>query len=178
MERKIPILIDTGADLSLVSRQLLVPNSSIQKTSQTARAANGSQIPISGSLENFIIKIGTMDIHVQRALITSSKLNHFLLGAPEIVRQPELIPQILDIKCSKEEASVSHKRSTQISVVQFSNNKLDSQAEEIKRKISGIFISEISPSKLCSINKHSINTGDHASIVKNNTESKCIWKIK
>ncbi|KAI5150472.1 hypothetical protein ENBRE01_1516 [Enteropsectra breve] len=164
MERKIPILIDTGADLSLVSRQLLPPNSSIQKTSQTARAANGSQIPILGSLENLIIKIGTMDIHVQRALVTSSNLNHFLLGAPEIVRHPELIPQILKIKCSKEEASNAHKRSTQISVVQFSNNKLDSQAEEIKRKFSDIFISEISPSKLCSIKKHSINTGDHAPI--------------
>ena len=158
----IPILIDTGADLSLVPKKLLPNDCSIKTTSQTARAANGGPIPILGLIENLQIQINDTLFSVRKALVTECFINYILIGAPEIVANPVLIQSILRI--NKEARTHNIEDPVSIRMIQPCDSRLISQAEEIKRRFSDIFITELSPSKLCSIKKHSILTGDHPPI--------------
>lgn len=160
-DSKIPILIDTGADLSLVSKTLLPNNYCIKKTSQTARAANGGQIPILGFIESLSLKVDQNIICINKILVTSSNLNYLLLGAPEILAHPELITSILE---NKRKPIPNNQQPVELRVVQLANNRLESQEQEIRKKFSDLFASEISPSKVCSIKKHKIDTGEHQPI--------------
>lgn len=64
--QSIPILIDTGADPSLVSKYLLSSQTALKKTAQTTRSANGSPIPILSILENIPLQINNKEISIKR----------------------------------------------------------------------------------------------------------------
>lgn len=72
--RHLPILIDTGADLSPISQSILPKNIKIWKTTQQARAANGGNIPIVGKLKPPNIQVEDTEICIGRVLITSVSL--------------------------------------------------------------------------------------------------------
>ena len=98
LEKNIPILIDTGADITLASKHLLPNGLTIKRTTQSAKAANGGQIHILGFIENITISINNQNIHIRKALITSANIHYLLLGAPEISRYLSTITNIIKTK--------------------------------------------------------------------------------
>jgi hypothetical protein len=156
---KIKLLVDTGADLTLISDKLLPSQFKIQQSSQKAKAANGLEIPIIGQVHNLLIKINNMCINVKRALVTKIKIPYILLGYPDIIHTKQLIYTILDRQMRNE-----YTKDVKINTVDGDKNALLSQAQEIKRRFSDIFASEINQSRLCTIKRHAINTGDRQPI--------------
>jgi hypothetical protein len=145
------ILLDTGADLTLIPLHILPDTIKINRTAQTARAANGLSIPIKGQVENILIEFNKLKVLVKLALITNNRLPYILLGAPTIKENLKSIFNEPD----------QNIRNNQFNSIQGSDSLLKSQAEEIKSKYSDIFASEITPSKLCTIKRHKIKTGNH-----------------
>ena len=99
--KSIPLLIDTGADLSLVSKHILPQETEIKRINQKARAANGSDIPILGFIQNLKINIDQNPIYVQKILVTSCDLKYLLLGAPDILKYPHIIKPIFQKKSAR-----------------------------------------------------------------------------
>ncbi|KAM0679567.1 hypothetical protein GINT2_002196 [Glugoides intestinalis] len=83
-QKKAKILLDTGADLTLLPAAALPKSTVIHKTKDTAKAANGSQIPILGKVRNVQLEILGLNIRIKSALVTSESLEYTLLGAPTI----------------------------------------------------------------------------------------------
>lgn len=159
---QVPILLDTGAYLMLIPTNLLINTIHISKTNRTAKAANGEQIPIVGKIYKLIIRINNQGVIIKKTLVTPIKLKYILLGAPEISNTPELILKIIQstnhIPWIKKDYSLEH--NVQIQLTESPNNVLLSQEVAIRKKFLDIFASEITAGKLCTIKKHSINTGN------------------
>lgn len=68
MNKNIPILLDTGADLSLIPSRFLSKDHKISESTYSAKAANGQKIPIIGIIEKLTIKIGNINVFVKKQL--------------------------------------------------------------------------------------------------------------
>lgn len=96
--KQIKILIDTGADMTLIARKFLPKNTMIKSTEQRSSAANRSQIPIIGRDEDLAIEVRGRKIMVAQDLITSVPMKYISLSAPEIQRNPVILFSILPSK--------------------------------------------------------------------------------
>ena len=134
----------------------------IKRINQKARAANGSDIPILGYIQNLKINIDQNSIYVKKILVTSCDLKYLLLGAADILKYPHIVKSIFQNKVP-DEGNIKT-RSINIRVAELSNPLFESQAIEIQRKFKDIFADEISTSQCCTIKKHKIDTKDHPPI--------------
>lgn len=79
-------------------------------------------------------------------------MEYILLGAPEIFTHPRIIIKIFKEKPIKLLTKILNQNvAKMVQVVKWESNILNSLTEEIKRKFSDIFSSEINLSKLCTI---------------------------
>lgn len=114
-------------------------------------------IPIIGQVADLGIKIGSLQIKIKKALVTSTEILYVMLGAPEIIENTSVLAQFMPVN-NKNTINCNS-----WAVVQKQDTLLGRE-QEVKTRFGDLFASEITPAKMCNLKRHSIETGKHPPI--------------
>ncbi|KAI4293449.1 hypothetical protein PAPHI01_2723, partial [Pancytospora philotis] len=155
--KQVPILLDTGADMTVVPTTFLPTNWRIAQTTRKIRAANDTPIPLTGIVNNMPIRINTFEILVKEALITSVPMPHILLGATEIANYPEILFQ--QTTATRAATTKEHMRTRQVTSLKHIQTSLDQYTiRQLITKYDNLFSTELTKYGICNAGKHSIHT--------------------
>ncbi|KAF9761607.1 Retrovirus-related Pol polyprotein from transposon, partial [Nosema granulosis] len=144
-------LIDTGADVSLIHKDMIPHHINRSRHQGTVKSACGTSMTITAQLKNSRLKIMGMDIEFS-PLVTNSEPGYIILGA-DVIRNPlELLWKAKQPPCKHIDMVTRTKE----------ENVIDENL--IFNKHAELFRDEIDGSKACTVIKHKISTEEHAPI--------------
>ncbi|KAI4293155.1 hypothetical protein PAPHI01_2429 [Pancytospora philotis] len=157
--KRVPILVDTGADTSIICQKFLSnPEAiNIQKTDIKAKSACGNDLTIIGTSCNVPITINTKAYNIS-SLISESKPDRVIIGADAIIKHPELL-----------EGSLTKKTPVQLSIQAVSQVNIDLCLQSLLTKMDSLFQTQITQNVKCTLGQHRINVGDARPISAGNS---------
>ncbi|KAI4291963.1 hypothetical protein PAPHI01_1237 [Pancytospora philotis] len=94
--KQVPVLIDTGADTSIINYDLITPNKlAITPSAARATSACGGKLNIVGSCPNISLSIDNTNYNIQ-GLVTRGKPDYIIIGADSIAKYPSLVTNRLN----------------------------------------------------------------------------------
>ncbi|KAF9761365.1 hypothetical protein NGRA_2694 [Nosema granulosis] len=147
-----PILLDTGADVSLIGvDDLENAKEELNKYEGIVRSASGESIKTMGQKRKAILVIG--DQTIQFSPLAMNKCKYIIVGADVITKRPELLSELLK------------KMGAQKRVIKTINQV---KGKSIKEVFSEIFKTDIGDLNLCTMGTHAIRTMKDAPFCKRN----------
>lgn len=144
------ILLDTGADVSIINRNNLPNNITIQKCETLVQSACGNSLKIMGKVYDIPLQIDGKKLKFN-PLVIEGPPYYTIVGADCIQKHPEILKD-----CCKR--SISDKNTTKnINVI-----------DEIIKNNQELFKTQISLENVCNIGKHAIDTDKNNPIAQNN----------
>ncbi|KAI5149382.1 hypothetical protein ENBRE01_0870 [Enteropsectra breve] len=145
-ENEAPILIDTGADTSIVNKKF-IPLSHLTKIKPTdikAKSACGNPLQILGRIENIPVDIDNEHYEIE-GLVTEKVPPYCIIGADAIMNNPSLIHNFKkNIKLNINSVILS--------------NDTKSKIHLLLQNYNNIFKNEITENIICNLASHSIHT--------------------
>lgn len=134
------ILIDTGADITLIKQSDIPKNMTIITPNKLpkVRSASGNLIPIIGYIHFSKAKLEDETISF-KAYVTSTELKYIILGRDTLAKNPIIL------------ATIANKLTNDKAVMSINS------PEEILRKYDILFKDEIDANKICTFGTHDIN---------------------
>jgi hypothetical protein len=171
------VLIDTGAEVSLINNKLLGGQESILYTSEKVIAANSSEIRVIGRIQKLSIILEEGEIEID-GLITDSNLTvDVIIGSDMMCKKPTWFCQLL---CKLMQTT----QSKEIKACEKVEPSSDMRVLEIKKKYANIFDSSLFAKVPCTLNKFEITTREGRPVAQKNWtvplhyEEKVAAKIK
>ncbi|MGL5707633.1 MAG: retroviral-like aspartic protease family protein [Aeromonas sp.] len=153
----IKILLDTGADISLIPKSKVENIWKIEQYYGSIKSVCGNTLRTEGIVKDMELEINGLQIIVS-AVVTENERDFMILGADVIKSNPALIFRILDPQ-EKLKSRCRHRHGE----IYYTSIE-----ENCDKKYKLLFKTEISEFDLCTAGKHSINTGVHKPIYQRN----------
>lgn len=143
-------LLDTGADVSVISLDALPENAPIERVSNNLRLTSASNNPIAciGIVPGLPIRYNGKS-YIVNALITSLNMKYLILGRDFIEKYPALLTQ----KIKNKENQVRKELMAEMNILHLCG-------DDTLEKHKDIFNNEISPATLCTRVNHKIDTNE------------------
>lgn len=153
-QNRIETLVDTGADVSLISLDALPKNIPITKLHPAPRikSASNNYLEIVGEIPCLKLDRKSKKYRIN-VLVTKNTLGGIILGTNFISKYPDIIGELLKNKCNERHLARTYIINS-ITALQPSINNL-------LAKFSNLFQTELSQYTLCTRKKHYIDTGTH-----------------
>ena len=160
-------LIDTGADATIINVRNIPKDTPIYKTSTSLVAANGKRIETIGQAKDIPATILKEEITISPKVVENHP-TFTIIGVDTIKKHPQLLKKATSLLNSPQLTRLCSHTNYAYSLQNTVSNSL---SQEVKRRYSDIFASNLTHSTLCAIKKHAIDTGDHKPICQQNGRS-------
>ncbi|KAI4293168.1 hypothetical protein PAPHI01_2442 [Pancytospora philotis] len=146
--KHVPVLIDTGADTSIINQDLLHP-AKIAITPSAARATSacGGNLNVIGSCSDISLSIDNANYNV-RGLVTKGKPDYIIISADSIAKHPSLVTNQLALASSINQ----HNRTLNINSIPQS-----SLLTTLLSNYASIFRQDVQPDVKCTLGSHRID---------------------
>ncbi|MGL6009302.1 MAG: retroviral-like aspartic protease family protein [Culicoidibacterales bacterium] len=164
--KNIPLIIDTGADVSIINKNLLAKSGCKEyaKTSTKLKSACGGEIKVEGEVKNLKIKILNNEIQTDTIVTSSEPQGYGIIGANAIMSNKKAL-------CNVISSRIFHTSAGKKEQNWIRNISIDS----ILSKYEQIFTTEINQMNKCKFGKHIILT-DGQPIAQKKIQIPKLWE--
>lgn len=165
--KQIPVLFDTGADVSIINKQLLHKDylSQIKDTNAKLRSASGEEIKVCGKVKDMEIKVEDHLIITDPVITVEEPKDYIIIGADAIVKNRSSAAEILGkamIKKAQDKRKFLGIREIMV--------------HDIINEFDELFRSEITEMNKCTVDKHEIVTSVSTPINQRNQQIPRHWE--
>jgi len=107
--RQLPVIIDTGADVSIINEHNLPKGCAMKKYDATIKSASGDALKVRGIVKDAALVVGGHNIKASLIVTESCPLDHIILGADTLLQNNEAAECLIKEALYERNAKKRHK---------------------------------------------------------------------
>lgn len=167
-ETTIPLLLDTGADATIINQELLkkCKISKFEDSNANLRSATGDKIEVVGKIKNLEIELAGKKINAETIVTKQNPANYGIIGANTILKNSQILCEIINNRVKNANNNIKEKKWIR-----------DITQEWVLAKYEDLFRTEINTKTKCLVGIHRIKTKG-GPIVQRNYQVPRHWEVE
>ncbi|MGL5707931.1 MAG: reverse transcriptase family protein, partial [Aeromonas sp.] len=175
--KPVKILIDTGADISIMPTSIRVDKTEMKPCTLTVNSASGGELGIIGQYAEIELKI--LDETIQPTLYVARNLrsDYILLGKDFLLKNKKWSLEILEMILTNKSKKGSHPENMRcVKCVSTFGETYQVEIDGIKEKYKDCFAQDLEGTPPCRITKHRIRTKEKYPLAQKNCPMPIHWE--